>query len=813
MEAGKGRSAPSPCDQREFSPACALLPSMSAVQTNLENVLSKPPNEKTNPARADTPFPSAQPGEGTPQHMETDQASAIAGIRRGRADAMGPNDEAQARAADAQASGDQGEQKKNKPPVGTSPTKGKGKGAPQGGRPGSSLGKAPTGRRAAPAMRVSPFSSNPLRPVSEGQPTEGPREKGESDSQSSPEHAGLGGTIEMDDSVDPQKQPSPSNLTDAMGSTTTLDEDAAGSSAGGKGGGNPRFPQSPPKSWADRMDEEENDKPPRIKTGKVRLINEGVEQQQASNWPPIRDEDVLQSVLVESRIMQIDIPEDSTTCMSLHKIKGGYVEKFLLNCPEELKEYLLDEKTLRVLDSKENTVILRVSDAKADGSAVELTDFEEQEKAKRMAADAAQASERRAAREDKRLRTIPLIYHLTPLHLGAKLEEGELNDERNAISAAIFRATQSRAQVEMGVEFVQLRVKNHLMNSITAYVELPKGMTHEKKKLIEWQHVKRVTFSESHPPLQCHMAVGICDSWNLAPCCFRFRSICPQRNARDCSLFKRPSISPQERKRQRDEAKHTEREADLDIRLNKAKEEQCIPWTQGKVSPRTLHAPPSHPSPTPHCMTVRQPPGLPSRRPQGQKIFTKEHSMRICPGIRVARLRLPFLTRRMSVLRSHCQTDCIVGVNIYLLHSIQPRRGYAQTLGNRSGHRKERIRDSSARKTPPHCFRVLKVWLFCDIACRYEARTRGGGAVCTELGVCEPSVRTPARNLPAGSLCAAPIGDYRSHISGGLMLDCTTAHVWRHRTHMGGENRCFECVHLCDRVYKENALNPSNAQS
>ena len=201
---------------------------MSAVQTNLENVLSKPPSEKTTPARAYTPFPSTQPGEGTPQQMETDQASAMAGVRRGRSEAMDPDDEAQARAADAQPSGDQGEQQKTKPAVGTSAaTKGKGKGAPPGGRPGSNLGKAPAGRRAAPAMRVSPFSSNPLRPVYEGQPPEGPRGKGESDSQSSPEHAGLGGNTEMDDSTDPQKQSSPSNLTDAMGFTTTTGGDAA----------------------------------------------------------------------------------------------------------------------------------------------------------------------------------------------------------------------------------------------------------------------------------------------------------------------------------------------------------------------------------------------------------------------------------------------------------------------------------------------------------------------------------------------------------------------------------------------------------
>ena len=325
------------------------------------------------------------------------------------------------------------------------------------------------------------------------------------------------------------------------------------------------------------------------------------------------------------------------------------METYLGSCLPELKEYLLDESVLRVLDQNDNTVELLVFDARDDGSALQSTDFEEQRKAARMAQNEARAAERKQANEKKRSRTVPLIYQLLPVHLGAKLNKGHLNAERNAITAAIFQATQANGlQIEIEVEYVQLKVKGHLMNKITAYVELPPAMNPATKKLIDWQRVKRVTFSPKHPPLQCHIAAGICDSWKLAPCCFRSTGICKHRNARDCDLYKAPSYNPQDRKRAREDAKEQEKEADLQQRRNKAREGWCTLWTEGRV--RNAHECHTHTLTNLHCMTVSLPPQLPARHSQRQKVLEKKLALRLGAGLRVARPHLHLHRRRVPLL-------------------------------------------------------------------------------------------------------------------------------------------------------------------
>ena len=191
------------------------------------------------------------------------------------------------------------------------------------------------------------------------------------------------------------------------------------------------------------------------------------------------------------------------------------------------------------------------------------------------------------------------------------------------------------------------------MNKITAYVELPPEMNPETKKLIDWQRVKRVNFSSGFPPLQCHIAAGICESWKLAPCCFRAVSICKQRNARDCDLYKAPRYNPQDRKRAREDAKNDEKEADLQQRRNKAREGWCTLWTEGRVS--NAHTCHTHTHTCLHRMTVSIPPQLPTRHTQRQKILAKELALRLSTGLRVARPRLHLRRRRMPLLRSHTQ--------------------------------------------------------------------------------------------------------------------------------------------------------------
>ena len=182
---------------------------------------------------------------------------------------------------------------------------------------------------------------------------------------------------------------------------------------------------------------------------------------------------------------------------------------------------------------------------------------------------------------------------------------------------------------------------------------LPPAMSPETKKLIDWQRVKRVTFSSKFPPLQCHIATGICDSLKLAPCCFRSTSICKQRNARDCDLYKAPRYNPQDRKRAREDAKNEEREADLRQRRNKAQEGWCTLWTQGRVS--TTHQCHTHTPTNFHRMTVSLPPQLPARHTQRQKVLAKELALRLGAGLRVARPRLHLRRRRMPLLRPHSQ--------------------------------------------------------------------------------------------------------------------------------------------------------------
>ena len=191
--------------------------------------------------------------------------------------------------------------------------------------------------------------------------------------------------------------------------------------------------------------------------------------------------------------------------------------------------------------------------------------------------------------------------------------------------------------------------------------------------MIDWQHVKRVRFSETFHPLQCHMAGALCNSWKIAPCCFRSKSICDKRNARECSLSAKTPYYGRDRKRERDEARAAEIEDDLKKREVKANSDYCKEWRHGKVSsqaPTPTNTNSHHQPPIAPVLVSQQ---LPAWSTQRAHILTKEHYMRIFPWLGpVPGLRLPIPTRTMPLQRPHRMTLRLIGTITLRARTCQP---------------------------------------------------------------------------------------------------------------------------------------------
>ena len=110
---------------------------------------------------------------------------------------------------------------------------------------------------------------------------------------------------------------------------------------------------------------------------------------------------------------------------------------------------------------------------------------------------------------------------------------GQLQAEAEAIEKAIHKAFAS-VPFEVNIHINQPNPMNHLVNELTAYVDIPATATKEDTEQIDWTELKFVQWSEkggtsyipTARPLMGYIPRLILEKYYLKSCCFRSSNVC-----------------------------------------------------------------------------------------------------------------------------------------------------------------------------------------------------------------------------------------------------------------------------------------------
>ena len=117
--------------------------------------------------------------------------------------------------------------------------------------------------------------------------------------------------------------------------------------------------------------------------------------------------------------------------------------------------------------------------------------------------------------------------------LGRSYKLGQLQAEAEAIEKAIHKAFAS-VSFEVNININKPNPMNHLVNELTAYVEIPATATKKDTEQIDWSELKFIQWSvkggtsyiPTARPLMGYIPRLILEKYDLKSCCFRSSNVC-----------------------------------------------------------------------------------------------------------------------------------------------------------------------------------------------------------------------------------------------------------------------------------------------